>query len=103
MTAVKIGDYTFDGPYASMDRIEDRSGVYAVLCRKEDGYYLIDIGESAQVKTRLDTHDRKDCWKRNCQGTLTYAVYYTPHLQQPGRMEIEQKLRAQYRPPCGEK
>ena len=103
MTTIKIGDYTFDGPYASMDPIKDRSGVYAVICRKEDGYYLIDIGESAQVKTRLDTHDRKDCWKRNCQGTLTYAVYYTPHLQQLGRMEIEQKLRAQYRPPCGEK
>jgi len=102
LTTIKIGDYAFDGPYTSTDQIEDRSGVYAVLCKKGDKYVLIDVGESAKVKSRIDTHDRKDCWKKNCQGTLTYAVYYTPNLQQEGRMEIEQKIRGRLKPPCGE-
>lgn len=98
---VKIGDYTFDGPYMSTDPIEDRSGVYAIICKKGDKNYLTDVGESAEVKSRLDTHDRKDCWQRECQGTLTYAVKYTPNLQQAGRMEIEQEIRDNYDPPCG--
>ena len=98
---IKVGEHTFDGPYMSTDKIEDRSGVYAVHCLKHDKYYLKDIGESAIVKSRLDNHDRKDCWNRNCQGTLTYSVYYTPSLQQSVRMEIEQRIRSHYDIPCG--
>ena len=98
---IKIGRYTFDGPYDSPEPLEDKSGVYAVLCLKSDGYYMIDIGESHEPKTRIKTHERKDCWIQNCDGKLRYAVYYTPHLQQPGRMEIEQELRDRYNPPCG--
>ena len=98
---ISVGDYTFNGPYTSTDSIEDRSGVYAVHCKKEGNYYLIDVGESAEVKSRLDDHERKDCRKRECEGTLTYSVKYTPNLQQAGRMEIEQRIRDQFDPPCG--
>ncbi len=98
---INISVYTFDGPYSSTTPIEDKSGVYVILCSKDGKYWVIDVGESATVRTRLDNHDRKDCWIRNCQGTINYAVYYTPNLQQPERMEIEQKIRAQYSPPCG--
>lgn len=98
---IEIAGYTFNGPYTSTDLIEDKSGVYAVLCKEKDKYYVIDVGESAEVKSRLDDHDRKDCWKKECQGPLTYGVTYTPHLQQEGRTEIEQKIRDQFNPPCG--
>lgn len=98
---ISVGDYTFNGPYDSTDPIEDRSGVYAIHCHREDKYYLIDVGESAEVKLRLDTHDRKNCWQEECQGTLTYSVKYTPNLQQAGRMEIEQAIRDRFNPPCG--
>jgi len=99
---ITVGKYTFDGQYLSTDSIEDRSGVYAIHCKKNDKNYLKDVGESAEVKTRLDNHDRKDCWDENCDGSITYAVYYTPNLQQAGRKEIEQEIRNQYNPPCGE-
>jgi len=100
--SIKIGKYTFNGPYTSTANLEDRSGVYAILCQKEgNNYNVVDVGESATVKSRVDRHDRKDCWKRNCNSTLAVAVYYTPNLQQPGRMAIEEELRKQYDPPCG--
>jgi hypothetical protein len=83
--------------------LQDRSGVYAIHCRRDEKYYLIDVGESATVKTRVENHDRRDCWRQNCSGTLTVAAYYTPNLQQPGRMEIEQELRREYDPPCGKR
>ena len=100
--SITIGKYTFDGPYTSANELEDRSGIYAIICQKDNKKDLIDVGESATVKSRVETHDRKDCWEKNCQGTLTVAVYYTQNLQQSGRMAIEQEIRNQYDIPCGE-
>lgn len=96
-----IGEYTFDGVYNSTENLQDKSGVYAIICQKGDKYYIIDVGESANVKTRVQNHDRKDCWKKNCQEIIVYAVLYTPNLQQLGRMEIEQKIRKKFDPFCG--
>lgn len=102
--SITIGKYSFEGPYGSTNSLQDRSGVYAILDKRVDGkYYIVDVGESSQVKTRVENHDRKDCWQRNCRGTLHVAVLYTPNLQQPGRSEIEQEIRHQYNPPCGER
>ena len=101
--SIKIGNYLFDGPYTSTDRLEDRAGIYAILCQKGGESYPVDVGESATVKTRVENHERKDCWKNNCKGTLAIAVYYTLNLQQRGRMAIEQQIRAHYDVPCGEK
>jgi hypothetical protein len=101
--AISIGNYSFEGPYTSTDSLEDKSGVYAIHCYVDSKYYLVDVGESATVKTRIENHDREDCWKQNCKGELTFSVLYTPNKQQVGRREIEQELRKQYNPTCGEK
>lgn len=101
--AIYIGNYTFDGPYTSVGSLEDRSGVYAIVCHSNSKYYLIDVGESATVKSRIENHGRKTCWQRNCNSTLKVAVLYTPNLQQHGRSLIEQKIRNQFNIPCGER
>ena len=98
--SITIGKCAFDGPFTSTDLLEDRSGVYATICEKGNEFYLIDVGESATVKTRVETHDRKSCWMENCQGNLVFAVYYTPNLQQSGRMTVEQEIRGQYQGIC---
>jgi len=102
--SITIARYSFAGPFSTKAELEDRSGVYAVLCRKDGSYSVLDVGEAAAVRTRVQSHDREDCWKRNCSGTIMYAALYTPNLQQPGRMEIEQKIR-QALPdiPCGKR
>ena len=99
---IRIGRYTFEGPYYTTGMLEDRAGVYAIHCERDGKYYLIDVGESATVKSRVESHDRKTCWSRNCGETITYAAYYTPNTQQPGRRAIEQEIRNQFKPPCGE-
>jgi len=102
--SITIAGYSFEGPYSSTDSLEDRSGVYAILCKKDNSNYsLVDVGESATVKTRVETHERKSCWSRNCNSTLTVAVLYTPYQQQSGRVEIEQKIRSTYDLPCGDR
>jgi len=99
--SITVGGYTFEGPYTLAGKLEDRSGIYAIHCYRDNKYYLIDVGESATVRSRVETHERKSCWQRNCSGALTVSVYYTPHLQQAGRMQIEQEIRNQYNPSCG--
>jgi len=102
--SINVGNYTFDGPFDNTAALQDRSGVYVILDLRSDGkYYIVDVGESSQVKTRVENHERKDCWQRNGQGNLTVAVLYTPNLQQPGRAAIEKEIRMQYNPPCGDR
>jgi len=98
---IKIGDYTFNGPYEDPSKLSSKSGVYAIHCEKDSKYFLIDVGESGDVKDRVEKHDRKDCWKKECSTTLTYSEYLTPNLQQAGRKKIEQAIRAKFNPPCG--
>lgn len=101
--SITIGRYQFDGPYFSTTSLEDRSGVYAIIDRRNSVDYLLDVGESATVRSRVETHDRQNCWQRHSRGRLKVAVYYTPYLQQSGRREIEQEIRGQYSVPCGER
>ena len=101
--SIKVSNYNFEGPYTSADSLKERSGVYIILCSKNSDYSPIDCGESANVKDRIQNHDRKPCWERNCNGTLMVAVLYTPSLQSAGRVAIEQRIRAAYNFPCGKR
>ncbi|HQD91438.1 MAG TPA: hypothetical protein PLP71_10555, partial [Syntrophomonadaceae bacterium] len=58
---------------------------------------------SAFGQVRVAVTDRSSCWALNQQGDIVYAAYYTPHIPQSGRIKIEQELRTQYNPPCGER
>jgi hypothetical protein len=96
--------YSFEGPYLNTSSLAERSGVYLILCKNENGEYNpIDIGESGNVKYRVENHDRKDCWSNNCTTQLFVAVLYAPHKQQSGRMAIEQDIRSCYSFPCGKR
>jgi hypothetical protein len=99
--SIIVGNYSFEGPYTSTEKLENKSGIYAIHCLIDGKYYLIDVGESSEVRNRIENHDRRECWIKNCKGTLTVSVYYTPGLQQTGRMNIEQTLRQQFQPICG--
>jgi len=102
--SIDIFQYSFEGPFTSTDRIEDRSGVYVILCNQNNGHYNVtDVGESATVKSRVENHDRRSCWGLHCNSKLVVAVLYTPNLHQTGRKQIEQEIRRKYNPPCGDR
>ena len=99
--AIGVGNHSFEGPYTNTSALQNRPGVYAIHCYFNNAYYLMDIGESSNVKERVENHDRKDCWNRNCKGTLTVSVLYTLSSTEEGRRIIEKEIRNQYNPPCG--
>jgi hypothetical protein len=99
--SLNVAKYPFEGPYSTTDNLQDKSGVYVIVGSSNGTHNPVDVGESSQVKSRIENHDRKSCWKRHCNQNLAVAVLYTPHLQQQGRMQIEQKIRDTYNFPCG--
>ena len=100
--SIKIGGYDFEGPFTDTSKLRYEQGVYSILDQRADGkYYVVDVGESEDVRTRIENHDRSDCWKRNQRGTLTVAVLYTPGMSGDRRRAIESALREQYSPACG--
>jgi len=103
--SIALADYSFAGPYGSSASLEDCSGIYAILSpNSSNRYKVIDVGESSEVRSRVESHDRQYCWSFNANnGQLAYAVYYTPGLHQAGRRTIEQAVRDRYNPPCGER
>ena len=98
--AIKLGHHSFYGPVTSVDKIRARSGVYTIVCNVEREYFLVDVGESSRVRTRIENHENKDCWTKNCTGQLQIYVHYTPFLKQKERIHIEQELRELYQPEC---
>lgn len=46
--SIKIGNYSFEGPFADPAWLKNVSGVYAVLTRAtaNDSYTVLDIGQS---------------------------------------------------------
>ena len=99
--SIKITGYTFEGPYTYTSTLKNQSGVYAILTPiSYSNYKVLDIGESATVKTRVESHDRVPCWKRYANnGKILYAVYYT---DERNRKIIEQTIRKSEKPPCGD-
>lgn len=95
--------YQFEGAWTNPNSLESRSGVYVIWCKSGENWTVLDVGESHDVKNRVLNHDRSDCWNRNCTGTIYYSTTYTPNLQQAGKKEIEQYIRSQTNPPCGDR
>jgi hypothetical protein len=98
-----LGGFEFFGPYASIDPIADRPGVYAVVGLKCNQSYLIDVGGAGTLRDWLALHEREQRWRelaRTDSCALAYFVHYTSGDHRSHFEEIEQTLRRIYDPPC---
>lgn len=103
---IQVGGWSFKGPYSESELLDD-PGVYVVLDSRSDmygrhEYIYIDVGESSSVRTRVYSHDRKPCWRRNAHGGITYAVLYLPGARADRRKEWERAVRGLAAFPCGD-
>lgn len=101
-TGIDLGRWTFEGPYTNTASLRDDAGIYAILDHRVDGrWYVVDVGESEQVKSRVENHDRQGCWTRHRRGTLGVAVLYAAGSSGAHRRVVEREVRSRYSPPCG--
>lgn len=99
---ITVGDYTFTGPHSSPDSLTNQGGVYVIHCYRDEKYYRLDVGESGEIRDRVKDHDRKDCWEKECSGSLRYSELLTPGKDQKERMAIEKTIRDEFKLPCGD-
>lgn len=92
----------FEGPFVQPGDLEPVAGIYTIWYHRGNGWAILDIGEAADVRARILSHDRKECWRRTCVGEVMFAAHYTPTLDESARRRIESQLRATEPPPCGE-
>jgi hypothetical protein len=97
-----VGRYQFARVPLSQADFSDTSAVYVILCDSGESSRVIDVGETGELGTRIDNHERRDCWARSCQnGTLWVGVYPMRGQTRATRLAVEAELRQQYNPPCG--
>ena len=86
---------------------KDLAAIYIILSVGEDRKYtVIDVGQSGELGTRIDSHDRMDYWKRNCPtGNIWVCAYPMPTdtYSKDDRLKFEQALRHEYNPHCGDR
>ena len=73
---ILIGKYEFCGPFAAPEEIEERPGVFAVLCYHDNCYELLDLGYGENLRQGLLDHPDQGDWHNMCAGTLLAAVFY---------------------------
>ena len=100
---IRIGRYDFKGPFETSESLLAAPGVYVILDQRSATCIVLDVGESYDVKTRVEKHERRGCWKKNSRGTWEVAVLYTPNMEEAGRLAIERELRDLCDPPCGKR
>ena len=100
--SVRICGYDFEGPFLNSGTLKEQPGVYVILDKRSDNkWYVLDVGESEAIRTRVENHDRSECWARNRKGRLGCAVLYTPGWTNSQRRQLEKKIRDKYDPNCG--
>ena len=95
----------FEGPYKHTDKLKELPGIYVIACRTKTPTIkdaAVDVGQSENIKVRIATHDRKDCWKKNCGGEVLVYAHYMPGSSEEERTVVEKEIREQLSPPCGE-
>jgi hypothetical protein len=75
---LKVGAHLFDGPYEDFSTLQDKPGVYVIVCYQSPFFSPIDCGESKNVRDSVETHKGASAWKQNCKtGCLMVGVLYT--------------------------
>lgn len=106
-TQVKIFNLSFQCVRLSQADFSDVAAIYVILCVGVEGKTtVIDVGESGQLGSRINDHDRSDCWDKNCSNkNIWVCVYKTPSSEYTAqqRRDLEKNIRDFYKPICGKK
>ncbi|MEQ8524713.1 hypothetical protein [Gracilimonas sp.] len=103
---VTINERTFNAYKLEGTTFNNIAAIYVIICVDNQGkWFIVDVGETGELGDRIENHDRRDCWAKNCDHTLWVCVLSTPSKQytQKDRLLIEAEIRDQHNPPCGQK
>ena len=104
-TQVTISNRSFSCVPLIQADLRDVAAVYVILCVAQGGSWIVlDVGQTGELGSRIDDHDRRQCWSRNCaSGNIWVCVYPMPsdRYSRQERLNLEAEVRRQYNPLCG--
>jgi hypothetical protein len=86
--SVYVGRHSFTGPFRSPERIVDKAGVYALLIGQTRGFRVLEVDQSANLRTTLTR-----CLLGRDDEEIQVAVLYTPGVQRSGRLRLVEQIR----------
>jgi len=103
---VTIGGLPFECVPLSSAVFDDVAAVYVILCVTEGGSWqvldvaqVLDVGQTGQLGSRLDSHERKESWLAKCPNKNVWVCVYkmpTGRFSEEDRLRLERTLRQQY-------
>jgi hypothetical protein len=104
---ITIGNLEFTCVRLSEADFKEVAAIYVIICVDSNGKWkVLDVGQTGSLGERIDGHDRKDCWIKNCPDQNIWVCVYplpTARYSQKERVDMEKRLRDQYNPPCGKR
>lgn len=94
---MNIQGYEFEGPFPLYT--SSFNGVGAVYVISDDKNSSIDVGQTDNLKERMSSHDREDCWVKNATGKI--VVYARVINKEEDRLFVESKIRNAHKFTCG--
>lgn len=100
-TRQPIGNYEFEGPYQTTERVPEEEGLLAVITSDGRQNYLIDVIHTPNILASTKEHPRRGCWEKYDRGMLLYAFLRSEDLEKETYQSINREIRAEMRSiPC---
>ena len=98
--------YQVSGWFSSPYELEEKPGVFIIATQGFQLPFVLDVGESENIRFHVLNHERRTFWRRNALGSLLYAVIYTEaadsaFLSEFNRQNIEHEIRSREQPVFG--
>lgn len=98
--------YSVSGWFSSPYELEEKPGLYIIATQGFQLPFVLDVGETDNLRFRVLNHERRTFWRRNALGSILYAAIYTedgesPFLSEFHRRNIEQHIRSIEQPVFG--
>ncbi len=71
-----FGKVELQGPFSSLEELEDRAGLFAILCVKDEQISLLDVQRAKFVQADVAKILREPTWGDVCTGKIRVAVLY---------------------------
>ena len=100
-TRQPIGNYEFEGPYQTTERVPEAEGLLAVITSDGRQNYLIDVIHTPNILASIKESPRRGCWEKYDRGLLLYAFLRSEDLEKETYESINREIRAEMRGiPC---
>ena len=96
---LKVNNHLFEGPFEDFSLLQERPGVFLIVCSQHAFFSPIDCGGGVNVQESVMNHERRSGWESHCKnGVVMVGVLYTAD-----RLEVEHEMRASMYFPCGKR